>query len=159
MGIFIPLAHWGRVTHTCVSNLTIIGSVNDLSPGRHQAIIWTSAGILSIVPLGTNFSETVIEIYIFSFKKMHFKMSSGKLWSLFPRLQCVKDGRYIGTVPSFPLPQTMISIYYNISKSKQQHFVGRWHSNICNASIKDAHQPCPCSLSLLSIKNNVWWVG
>ena len=48
------LTHWSRVTHICVSNLTIIGSDNDLSPGRCQAIIWTYAGILSIEPLGTN---------------------------------------------------------------------------------------------------------
>ena len=40
------LTHWGRVTHICVGNLTIIGSDNGLSPGRRQAIIWTSAGIL-----------------------------------------------------------------------------------------------------------------
>ena len=43
-----------------------------------QAIIWTNAGILSIGPLGTNVSETLIEIHTFSFKKMHLKMSSGK---------------------------------------------------------------------------------
>ena len=72
------LTHCGRVTHICVSKLTIIGSDNGLSPDRHQAIIWTNAGILLIGPLGTNFSEIVIEIYIFSFKKMHLKMSSGK---------------------------------------------------------------------------------
>ena len=36
------LTHWGRVTHICVSNLTIIGSDNGLSPGRRQAIIGTS---------------------------------------------------------------------------------------------------------------------
>ena len=29
-------------------------------------------------PLETNFSEILIEIYVFSFKKMHLKMSSGK---------------------------------------------------------------------------------
>ena len=28
----------GRVTHICVSKLTIIGSDNGLSPGRRQAI-------------------------------------------------------------------------------------------------------------------------
>ena len=72
------LTHWGRVTHICVSKITIIGSDNGLSPGRRQAIIWTSVGILLIGPLGTNFSEFLIEIYIFSFKKMHLKMSSGK---------------------------------------------------------------------------------
>ena len=43
-----PLTHWGRVTHKCVSKLTIIGSDNGLSPGRRQAIIWTNAGILLI---------------------------------------------------------------------------------------------------------------
>ena len=72
------LTHWGRVTHICVSKLTIIGSDNDLSPGRRQAIIWTNAGFLLNGPLGTNFSEILIEIHTFSFKKMHWKMSSGK---------------------------------------------------------------------------------
>ena len=72
------LTHWGRVTHICVGKLTIIGSDNGLSPDRRQAIIWTNAGILLIEPLGTNFSEILIEIHIFSSKKMHLKMSSGK---------------------------------------------------------------------------------
>ena len=68
------LTHWGRVTHICVSKLITIGSDNGLSPGRHQAIIWTNAGILLIGP----FSEISIEIYRFSFKKIHLKMFSGK---------------------------------------------------------------------------------
>ena len=72
------LTHWGRVTHICVGNLTIIGSDNGLSPGRRQAIIWTNVGILLIGPLGSNFSEMLIEIHTFSFKKIHLKMSSGK---------------------------------------------------------------------------------
>ena len=45
------------MTHICVDELTIIASDNGLSPGRRQAIIWTNAGILSIEPLGINFSE------------------------------------------------------------------------------------------------------
>ena len=72
------LTHWGRVTHICVSTLTIIGSDNGLSPGRRQAIISTISGILLIRPLGTNFSELLIKIHTFSFKKIHLKMSSGK---------------------------------------------------------------------------------
>ena len=76
------LTHWGRVRHIFVGYLTIIGPDNGLSPGRRQAIIWTNAGILSIGPLGTNFSEILIEIYTFSFKKMHWKMLSGK-WRSF----------------------------------------------------------------------------
>ena len=64
--------------HICVSELTIIVSDNGLSPGRHQAIIWTSAGILLIWPLGTKFSEILFEIHTFSLKKMQLKMSSEK---------------------------------------------------------------------------------
>ena len=56
---------------TCVGKLTIIGSVNGLSPGLRQAIIWASAGILLIGPLGTNFSEILIRIQTFSLKKMY----------------------------------------------------------------------------------------
>ena len=67
------LTHWGQVTNICVGKLTIIGSDNGLSPGRRQAIIWTNAGILLIGPLGTNFSEILITIETFSFKKMHLK--------------------------------------------------------------------------------------
>ena len=40
------LIQWGRTTYICISKLTIIGSDNGLSPGRHQAIIWTIARIL-----------------------------------------------------------------------------------------------------------------
>ena len=72
------LTHWGRATHICVGNLTIIGSDNGLSPGRRQAITWTNVGILLLGPLGTNFSEILTEIRTFSFKKIHLKMSSGK---------------------------------------------------------------------------------
>ena len=74
----LHLTHWGRVTHICVSKLSIFGSDNGLSPGRHQAINWTNAGIWLIGPLGTNFSEIFIGIQTFSFKKMHLKMSSAK---------------------------------------------------------------------------------
>ena len=72
------LTHLGRVTHICVSKLTITGSDNGLSPHRRQAIIWTNAGIFLIGPLGTNFSEILIEILTFSFKKMRLQVSSAK---------------------------------------------------------------------------------
>ena len=72
------LTCWGRVTHICVGNLTIIGSDYGLSPGRRQAIIWTNDGILLIGPLGTNFSEISTEIMTFSLKKIYLKVSSAK---------------------------------------------------------------------------------
>ena len=74
----VQLTHWGRVTLICVSNLPIIVIDNGLSPGQRQAIIWTNGGILFFGPLGTNFSEILIEILTFSIKKMRLKVSSGK---------------------------------------------------------------------------------
>ena len=74
----LRLTHWGRVTHTCVSKLTSIGSDNGLSPGRRKVIIWTNACILLIGPLGTNFSEMLVKILTFSFTKMRLNVSSAK---------------------------------------------------------------------------------
>ena len=84
------LTNWGRVTHICVSKLTNIGSNNGLSPSRRQAIIWTNAGTLSIGPLGMNFSEIVIEIDTFSFKKLCLKMSA-KWWPSCLGLNVLKE--------------------------------------------------------------------
>ena len=69
------------MTHICVGKLTIIGSDNGLSPEQRQAIIWTNAGILVTGPLGTNFSEILIEIQTFSLKKIRLKMLSAKCCS------------------------------------------------------------------------------
>ena len=71
-------------------NYTNTGSDNSLSPVRPQAITWTNAGILSIDPLGTNFSDILIEIQVFSFKKMQTKMSSAKMTVILSGLKCAK---------------------------------------------------------------------
>ena len=73
--------HWGRVTHKCVSKLTIISSDNGLSPGRRQAIIWTNDGILLIGPLGTklqwNFNyNSNIFIHKNAFEDVVWKMAA-----------------------------------------------------------------------------------
>ena len=75
---YICLTNWGWVTHIRISKVTIIGSDNGLLPSRRQAIFWTNGGILLMRNLGTDFSEILSEIYTFSFKKIHLKMSSGK---------------------------------------------------------------------------------
>ena len=103
--------------HICVGNNTIIGSGNGLSPARRQAITWTNVGILSIGPLGTNFSEMLIEIHTFSFKKIHLKMS-GK-WRPFCLglnvltncCQFIRIGSSDGLVVSGskPLPETVLT--------------------------------------------------
>ena len=98
------------MTHICVSKLTTIGSDDG------QAIIWTNDGILLIGSLGANFSEILIEIYIFSLKKMHLKMLSGILrpfclgLNVFKRLRQLLCNHpywrtifYIHTIPAFIL--------------------------------------------------------
>ena len=103
------------MTHICVSKVIIIVSGNGLSPGRRQAIIWNNAGISLIGPLGTNFPE--IEIYAFSFKKMHLKMSSGK-WRPF----CLGLNVLI-TFLKFSINGLTISCL-SVSSIKCQHHVG-----------------------------------
>ena len=138
------LTHWGRATHICVSNVTIIGSDNSLSSGRHQAIIYTNAGILSIGPLGTNFNEISIGIQTLSFKKTHFKMGSAK-WRPFclglnvliqstPFLYArLKNGRIMlwqcpsvrpSVRPSFP---DFFSTCFEISIWNLVYAFSRWH--------------------------------
>ena len=61
--VFRQLTHWGREVHIYVSKLTIIGSDNGWSLGRHQAIIWTNAEILLIRILGTEFHCMTYRVY------------------------------------------------------------------------------------------------
>ena len=127
------LTHWGWVTHICVSKLTIIGSENGLSPGRCQAIVWTNDGILLIGPLGTNFSEILVGIQTFPFKKMQLKMSSAECRPFCLGLNVLKRTQWdkhhmlsynlviidSGKIPTFiyhpphPTPNTMAAILVN----------------------------------------------
>ena len=80
--------HLPLVPHMCVIERASIGSDNGLSPFRRQTIILTNAGILSIGPLWTNFSEILIKIQNFSFTKMHLEISS-----------ILSRGRWVNTHP------------------------------------------------------------
>ena len=53
------ITHWGRVTHICVGNTTIIGSDNGLSPGRRQAINWTNPEYCQLDP----YEQTSVKIW------------------------------------------------------------------------------------------------
>ena len=101
------LTHWGRVTHLCISELSIIGSDNGLSPGRRQVIIWTNAGILLVGPLRTNFSEILVKIHTFSFSKIHLKMSSVKWRPFCPGLNVLSADIKQCLVPGHLQPATM----------------------------------------------------
>ena len=103
------LTHWGRMTHICVSKQIIIGSDNGLSPGRRQAIIWTNAEILLIRPLWTNFSEILIEIHTFSFKKIHLKMSSGKWRPFCLGLNVLTSYGYVDWSTMYPAYSSLVT--------------------------------------------------
>ena len=60
-----------------------------------MAIIWTNPGILLIGHPKTNVSEILIQIYTFSFKKMHLKISSGKWRPFCPRLNVLTIGKVV----------------------------------------------------------------
>ena len=95
-----------RVTHICVSKLNIIVSDNGLLPGCCQAIIWTNAGIFLIGPLGTDLSDILVKIYIFSFKIMHLKMSPGNWW-----LNTGKSGsNFKKPISNFVLLSTLVQV-------------------------------------------------
>ena len=79
------LTHWCRVAHICANKLNTIGSDNGLAPGRRQVIIRTNAGMWLIGPLaclGTNFSEILIEIHLFSFKENAFENVGSKMTAI-----------------------------------------------------------------------------
>ena len=80
--------------------------------------MWTNSGIFLIGPLGTNFSEILIEIDIFSFKKMDLKMSSGK-WHPF----CL--GLNV-SVTSYSTLCLLMTIYPHDDVIKWKHFPRNW---------------------------------
>ena len=75
-------------------NWVNIGSRDDVSPVRRQAITWTIAGLLSIGYLWINFSEIRIWILSLLFKRMHLKMSSAKMAAILPRERWVKHNQW-----------------------------------------------------------------
>ena len=70
---------WSVVVYLIEAERRIYASVKQwLLVPRRQAIIWTSAGILLIGPLGIKFSDILIEINTFSFTKTHLEMLFAK---------------------------------------------------------------------------------
>ena len=71
------LTHLTLVPHICVSEMGQHWFRYGLLLNRHQAIIWTNAGLLSNGPLGTNCSEVLIKLQNFPSQKCTWKYS---LW-------------------------------------------------------------------------------
>ena len=66
-------------------NWVSFGSVNGLSPLRRQAIIWTNAGLYSIVLLRRIFSGVRLENLLFSLQIVHLKLLSADMAAIFSR--------------------------------------------------------------------------
>ena len=102
------------MTHLCVGKLTIIGPDNGLSPVRRQAIIWTNAGISLIGPLGTKFSQILIAIHTFSFKKMHPKLSSAKWRPFFLGLNVLMHNHTKSNLPMLKSSHVNILVIWDM---------------------------------------------
>ena len=131
-----------------------------------QTIIWTNDGILLIGPLGTNFSETLIGIQTFPFKKMHLKMSSAK-WRPF----CL--GLNVLRITSSPLFRrlenpldSVIDFLYRQDNGKSSTMYDRkisthsWFPHMCPMELTFIamvllHFKKPCSQIPHSWKNNI----
>ena len=123
--------------HICVSKQNIVSN-NGLSPGRHQAIIWTNAGILLIRPLGTNFSEISIAILTFSLMKMLLKVSSAKWRQFCLGLNVLKKVKSLRCHSPPPPPLHQFCSMWLIQEDV-------WHSSLHNYdSITPRNACCKC---------------
>ena len=142
------------MTHTCVGNLTIIGSDNGLSPGRRQAIIWNNADLLSIGHLGTKFNEILIEILTFAFKKLRLKMSSAKWRPFCPGW----DGliSYVYSVPAPCVTCTVVNMCARHVSSNQGRSLAvvdvEAQSNAYIPTLSQKHIPLGTTFAILA-----WW--
>ena len=106
-----------------IGKLTIIGSDNGLSPGRHQAFIRTNAENLLIRTLGTKSSEVLSKTHTFLIKKMHLKMSSEKWRPFCLGLNVLSD---LGVNKMIVVLQTLISNAFYWIKSFTGSFKLHW---------------------------------
>ena len=107
-------------TYTSVSYAST-GSNNGLSP-----IIWSNAGLLFIVPLGTNVNETWIKIQQFSYKKINSKTSSAKRLPFCLDLNALKLSITPGLLaPNLlgPLNQSLSTV--SVTPATQRQTIGR----------------------------------
>ena len=87
----VGLTHWSRVTHICVSDLTLIGSDNGLSLGRRQAIIWTNVGILLIGTLRNKLQWNFNRNSDISIQENAFESVVCEMAAFLSRPQCVNS--------------------------------------------------------------------
>ena len=131
------LTHWCWVMHICVSKLIIIRSDNGLSPGRHQAIIWTNAGILLIGPLGTKPQWNLNRNLCTFIRENAFENVVCKMATILSRHQYVNSSyqwRRHDFRKSTQRPwQLLHSCIYRITHSFCGANTYAWKNNLCNS--------------------------
>ena len=85
--------------HMCQSNELLLVQIFGFLPICHQVIIWINPDILSTGPLDINFSDILMEIQIFSLKKMHLERLPAKWQPFYLSLTVL-----IPVVPYHPRP-------------------------------------------------------
>ena len=116
------------MTHTCVSNQTIIGWDNGVSPGRRQAIIWSNGGIIFIRTLGTNFSEMLSKKSYIVIHENSFQNVVCEMAAILSRSQCVKTltpGKSSG-ITMAQVPICLCSPRVNPAQSHTETFFIHW---------------------------------
>ena len=102
----LSITHLPIVPHICVSESVQHWFIYGLSPIWRQAIIWTNAGLLSVRPLRTNFSEILIKIQSFSFTKVQPKILSAKWRPFCPGEMRTVDASSLSPKCPSPPPQS-----------------------------------------------------
>ena len=105
---------------------------NGLSPGRRQAIIRTNAWILLI-------SEILIEILIFSFKKMRLKVSSAKRRPFCLGLNVLKQQHY----PK-PNDKAVKAVKFIFNEMRKYLWLVRYFESFFNDHNYHIHYPTKC---------------
>ena len=85
--VFLIVAKWCIYASV---NLPLLVHIMACCLVSSPAIIWTTAGILLICSFGTNLSEILVKIHIFSFTKIHLKMLSVKQWPSCPSFNVLR---------------------------------------------------------------------
>ena len=138
--IFV-FTYWGRVTHIYIGKLSIIGSDNDLSPGRRQSIIWTNAGMLLI--------ETNLDS-----NRGFFRPRDLKIWwmtsSTLHQALCIISNPSVNSNWSY-CPKTLNS-------GQNRQFFVPCDLVIWRMALKNNRAPLICCIKLYASFHSHWWI-
>ena len=127
-----------------------MGSDNGLLPGQWQSIIWTTAGILLIRPLGINFCEILIKIN---------NENVCKMASISSQLQCVK----IEEITSTHYQMDLICWYFMLLTlehcviRKISVFSSSFHVPHFNGLVQDCSNSSALAMELLQSRPLIWF--